>query len=77
MKKKDRKKDEKKIQEEGSDYTPKLKALLSRVNFNTKPKIIDQSSEYFLPNKLKECYSFTTDELEKISFLLCYLHELQ
>jgi superfamily II DNA/RNA helicase len=49
---------------------------LSRVNFSTKPKIIDQSSELFLPEGLREKISFTDGEIERISMLICYLKSL-
>jgi superfamily II DNA/RNA helicase len=46
------------------------------VNFSTKPKIIDQSSELFLPAGLTEKISFTDGETERISMLVCYLKSL-
>lgn len=40
------------------DLTPKLKALVSRIKFTSKPKIIDLSSVLFLPQKLTQYVSY-------------------
>lgn len=63
-------------EESSEDYIPKLKALLSRVKFDAKPKIIDLSSQIFLPAKLKERFCFCQDDIEKIAIILCYIKEL-
>jgi hypothetical protein len=44
-----------------SDLTPKLKALVSRIKFTSKPKIIDLSSVFFLPAQLTQYVSYCED----------------
>ena len=41
---------------------PKLKALISRINFTSKPKIIDLSGVLLIPRQLEQYVSYCEDE---------------
>lgn len=59
--------------EEG--LAPKLKALISRINFTSKPKIIDLSGILLIPKQLEQYVSYCEDENQKLAYLLCYLND--
>lgn len=51
--------------------------MLSHIKFDLKPKIIDKSTEIFLPKKLKEQFRFCESDIDKVAVILSYLSELE